>query len=604
MIGLHLQGKLIRTIVGLLGGSIIVLAVLYHFNLVMMLEEFYLNILLGLSIPILFIRHRIGKYSSDVVPWYDLLMGGLGLAMGTYVAFHAKEIYMEGWELGAPTPMLIGGFLLLLVLLEGTRRSFGMILFSICVFFMFEPIFSSYMPGPLRGLQFSFSRVMSFHVFSHESLIGSVGATCGKILVGYLLFAGMLQISGGGKFFIDIALSLFGRTRGGSAKVAVVGSGMFGMLSGAPIPNILTTGVFTIKAMKRSGYAPAYAAAVEACASTGGSLVPPVMGSAVFIMASMLQMPYWDLCKAALLPAIVYYVLLFVQADSYAGRRNFQRMDKEEIPNFWSCLIDGLPYFASVAVLFWFVALLHLESQAPFVAILSVLVISTLRLKTRMSLKTIWGMLENAFGLIADIFVLLYTLGTLTGSLTLTGTAATLSFNMVDMAGGLPFLVPLMGAVVGYVLGIGMPATALYIVLAVTLAPALIASGYAPVPSHLFCFYVGLLSFLVPPVALSSITAGKVAGVPSVFRVGFTSMRLGMGLFVMPFFFILVPDLIIGSHASFLMTTYTFLSVLLGLSVLAMSFEGYLVRYKLKLWQSVLAGLIGISVAIAPMLWQ
>ena len=135
-------------------------------------------------------------------------------------------------------------------------------------------------------------------------------------------------------------------------------------------------------------------------------------------------------------------------------------------------------------------------------------------------------------------------------------------------------------------------------------APALIASGYAPVPSHLFCFYVGLLSFLVPPVALSSITAGKVAGVPSVFRVGFTSMRLGMGLFVMPFFFILVPDLIIGSHASFFMTTYTFLSVLLGLSVLAMSFEGYLVRYKLKLWQSVLAGLIGISVAIAPMLWQ
>ena len=598
MFQLNSQGILIRAVAGLLGCTIIILAILYHFNLVMMLEEFYLYILLALATPILFFRHR-ARGTSHHIPWYDLLLGLIGFIIAAYIALFAKEIYMEGWELGAPTSMMVAGFILILILLEGVRRSFGMIVFVITAFFVFEPIFAGSMPGPLGGLEFSFPRVMSYHVFGHESLIGSVGATCGKILVGYLLFAGMLQASGGGKFFIDIALSLFGRSRGASAKVAVVGSGSFGMLSGAPIPNILTTGAFTIKSMIKMGYAPQYAAAVEACASTGGSLVPPVMGAAVFIMASMLELPYWDLCLAALLPALIYYILLFVQADAYAGRNDIKGLKKNEIPKFMECLIGGIPYFAAVLVLFWFVAFLHLESQAPFVAIIALVIVSMFRKSTRMTWQSFWAMLENAIGLIADIFVLLYALGTLTGALNLTGTAATLSFSMVELAGGSKFLVPLMGAVVGYIMGVGVPATALYIILSVTLAPALVAAGFPLIHSHLFCFYVGLLSFLVPPVALSSITAGRIAGVQSVFKVGFTSMRLGMGLFVVPFLFLLNPDLIIG-HGDFLRTAITFAFTIVGMVLLAMSFERNLVYFKLKYWQSILVGGAGILITFIP----
>ena len=357
----------VRVVVDILGVGILVLAVVFIFNLRILLQEFYLYALMALAIPVVFLSSRAtSRASSDFIPWYDLLLTLVGAGIGTFFALKGKEILLEGWEMGAPTPIMILALILCLVLIEGTRRTFGWILAALCAIAMIEPIFAHVMPGPLKGLQFPFARVISYHAFGNESLMGPIAATCGKILIGFLLFAGMLQISGGGVFFINLALSVIGKTRGAPAKVAVVGSGFFGMLSGAAIPNILTTGAFTIPAMIRGGYAPYYAGSVEACASTGGAVLPPVMGIAAFIMATMLEMSYWTICIAAVLPALMYYFILFVQADAYAGKNKLKPMPKEEIPAFWPTLMDGLPYFGSIAVLIWFIAFMRLEAQAPF----------------------------------------------------------------------------------------------------------------------------------------------------------------------------------------------------------------------------------------------
>ncbi|MFC1990321.1 TRAP transporter permease [Chloroflexota bacterium] len=592
----------VRAAVGVLGMTMIILAVLYLFHIRMILLEFYLFILIALAIPITFLIRRATPRESDVIPWYDLVLAIVGGGIGIYFAMNAKNIMTQGWEMGAPTPAIIAGVVLLLILLEGTRRSFGWLLFVVCAFFLFEPLFSHILPGPLRGLSFPFDRLFSFHVFSYESFLGHIGAVGGKLLIGFLFFAGILQVSGGGKFFLDLAFSLFGRVRGAAAKVSVVASGGFGMLSGAPIPNILTTGAFTIPAMQKSGYAPHYAASVEACASTGGSIMPPVMGAAAFIMASLIEIPYWSICMAALLPAILYYTILFVQADSYAGRMGIKGVEKEDVPSFWRTLGVGFPYFIAVFVLIWVLAFERLEGQAPFYTVAVLLLTSLIRKETRPTWKSLFAQAENSFKLIGELFVLIYTLGTLVGSLNLTGVATTLSYGLSDMVGEATFLLPIFAALAAYILGIGLPATAIYIIMACTMAPALVRSGIPLLPSHLYCFYVGLLSYIIPPVALSAITAAKMIGEKSVFKVCFTSMRLGMGIFILPFVFIYNRSLLLG-QAPWHQSIISFLMAFVGFVLVAGAFEKYLIRFKFSPWQSIMIGLIGFMLALLP-IWM
>lgn len=587
--------------VGILGVLIIILAITYQFNVYMILEEFYLYILLALATPILFLTKNYKGQSVENAVWYDWILAVLAFLICGSFALQAKTIYMMGWEMEAPQSALWSAVVLYVIILEGTRRAFGWILFSICAIFLVEPMFADKMPGPLQGMSFSFDRVISFHAFGHESLLGPISAVCGRILVGYLFFAGMLQVSGGGKFFIDLALTFLGKSRGAPAKVAVVGSGVFGMFSGAPIPNILTTGAFTIPAMKKAGYPPYYAAAVEACASTGGSLVPPVMGAGVFIMASLLEEPYWNLCLAAIFPALIYYILLYVQADAYAGKAKLRRMTSDQLPQFSKVLKEGFPYFLCIAVLLWFVAFVQLVGQAPFYGIMSLLLIASIRKETRLSFAKLWQMLESAFRLIAELFVLIYTLGVLVGSLNLSGIAPVLANNLVDFVGPNKWLIPFVTACAAYVLGMGLTTTAIYIILAVTVAPALVAAGFPLVNSHLFCFYVGLLSFVIPPVALSALTAGKVAGVSNVFKVGNTSMRLGMGLFFAPMFLVFSPSLVLGQGYPIWQTLTNFTCVSCGLAMLGMAFERYMIRYELSLPVSIVLGFSGLGLSVAPM---
>lgn len=596
MLRVKSDSLLVRGILETLSLAIIVMAIIYLWNIVPIFLQFYIYILMGLGLPMVFLLNR-AKGNSDFIPWYDLLLSALSLGIGIYFTLNARNIFISVWEHKAPTEGVVLGGILLALLLEATRRSFGWIIFAVCVFFVFLPMFSGVMPGPFQGLTFPLENTISAHVFGYESLIGPVGRVSGTLLIGFLLFAGVMQVTGGGKFFLDLVLSLFGRSRGAAAKVAVVSSAIFGSLSGSAVSNVLTTGTFTIPAMKRTGYSAYYAGAVEACASSGGIILPPVMGAVAFVMAELTQMSYWSICIASALPAILYFVVLFVQADAYAGRRGIKGLTKEEMPSFWESLKLCSPYLVAVAVLIWFMAFARLEARAPFYSIIAMLLASVIRKDTRPTIKNFSEMLMSSSRLIAEIMVLLYTLGVVAGSLSITGLAASFGHELLKLTEGSVILLPLLVMVIGYIFGMGCPGIAVYILLAITVAPAMTQAGFRLVPTHLFIMYVGNLSLIIPPVALAVITASKLAGETNIFRMGMVSMRLGMGLFVLPIMFLFVPGVIIG-EASFLETLINFFLAIVGLSLMAMAFERYMIRIVLSFWQSILLGVIGFIITL------
>lgn len=600
MLKLRSDSLPIRIIIAALGLSLIILVVLYIFSIKVMLLESFIYLVLALAIPMLFLSYRATR-TTEYVMWYDYLFAVLGAAVCLYLSQNSANIIRGGWAYEAPTKALIAACILLVLLIEGTRRTNGWIIAGLCTFFIAEPMFSDKMPGILMGIPFSFPRTISSHVFGTDSLFGPVGRVTGTLLLGYLLFAATIDITGGGKFLLNLAISLFGKARGAAAKVSVISSALFGTLSGATVPNILTTGAFTIPAMKKSGYAPAYAAAVEACASTGGNIMPPVMGAAAFIMAEMTGTPYWTICIAAALPAIIYYIVLFVQADAYAGRMNIRGVPGQEIPSFWATLKGGYPYYASVVVLIWFLAFQRMESQAPFFATIALLAVASFRKSSRPSPAKLLDITIGTAKLTADLVVLMSLLGVVMGALTITGLGPVLAFLLVQSVGGVKLLIPIVAAIAGYILGVGLPATAIYVLFSVTVAPALVKAGYPLIPSHMYVMWVGLLSFIIPPVALAAITAGKLIGEKSVFKVGFISMRLGMGLFVLPLVFIYCPSLLLG-QGPISETIFHFCAATIGMVLLSMSFEKFFIRYKLNLWQALGIGAAGAIIALYPVM--
>jgi len=275
------------------------------------------------------------------IPRYDLVLAAVVFGSCIYFAMHAWDILRTGW---APPPTMLATVLaviMLLVALETGRRIAGLPLLIICVLFGGYVLFAEHMPGVLFGKSFSFPHLVGFFTYGTDGMLGLPGRIIGEILIGYLVFAGMLIAMGGGRFFINFALATLGRFRGGPAKVAVVASGFFGSLTGSPMTNVVGTGSFTIPAMKRTGYPAHYAGAIEAVASTGGMIMPPIMGTVAFIMADLVGVPYATVIIAAFIPALLYYWGLLVQVDAYAARTGLKGLPREEIPSFWSTLKEG-----------------------------------------------------------------------------------------------------------------------------------------------------------------------------------------------------------------------------------------------------------------------
>jgi len=567
-----------RSLLLLFSSAGILLAITQVFNFkpfgLTVISNAYLYVLLALWLSFVFIVYPATKTSPrDKVPFYDILLFGISIVCFSFFAFYSNEIITKGWELSAPPLVIALSLILCAVIMEAVRRAGGLPLLIICGVFALFPVFTFYLPGILRGTDFSFLTTAGYHIMSSESILGIPSMTFGYLIIGFIIFGYALQITGGGKFFLDIASCIFGWSRGGQAKVAITASALFGSMSGSAISNVLTIGTITIPMMKKAGFPSNYAAGVEACSSTGGVLMPPVMGATAFVMASFLGIPYVEIAIAAAIPSILYYLGLFCQVDGYAAKNNLAGTPRSELPSFKETLKEGWIYILTFIVLIYFL-LINKEAEAPFYATAFVLAAAMIQKRTRINISQFLNFIETSGLFLAELLAILAGIGFIVGSLSVTGVASAFSGELVSLAHGNIYLLLILGALASFVLGMGMTVTACYIFLAIVMAPALIQAGLHPLAVHLYIMYWGMLSYITPPVALAAYVASGIAKT-SPMATGFTAMRLGAIIYFLPFFFVLDPTLIL--QGTLLKVTVVFISAIAGTVVLAGALEGYLV---------------------------
>ena len=557
----------------------------------------FLYYLIGIFLAASFIISPATASAKKYVPWYDWLFGLVAIGCTIYLGMHGLKIIEQGWDYSAPLEATLVSAALLLLVIEGIRRSGGTPLLIVVVVFGAYPLFAGYLPGFLWGTEYSLGETIRAHVMGSESIIGIPMQVVANLVIGFVVFGAALTVTGGGDFFMRIAAALLGGARGGPAKVAVLSSGLMGSLSGSVISNILTTGTITIPAMKRAGYAPHYAASVEACASTGGTLMPPVMGAVAFIMASFLGVPYSDVMVAAFLPALLFYVALLFQVDHYAARNGLRGMPPEEIPKVWPVLKEGWPYLLSLAMLIYMLLFMRIEAYAPYYATAVLLVIALFQKKYRLNWRGMLSLMLELSVSVANLVAILAGIGLVVGGLSYTGVAGAFSRELLLYADGNIPLMLIAGAVTSFILGMGMTVSACYIFLSILLAPALVEAGLNPLASHLFILYWGMMSYITPPVALASITAAGLAG-SNAWQTGIYSMRLGGILFVLPFMFVLNPSLILqGDTGAIILSSVTAVT---AMWTLASGTEGYLYRVGVISWPVRILLLIGSFLLIIP----
>lgn len=544
---------------------------------VTLLDNAYLYLLCALLVGTVFLfLPATARARRDAVPWYDALLYMLSVAVFAYFAFNAHRILSEAWEFMAPTVAVAVSGLGWLLLLEATRRAGGTAVFVVVALISLYPIFAGQMPGPIAGLPQPFHTTAAYHFTSSESVLGIPTRAFGELVIGFVMFGAVLQYTGAATFFNNIAFALFGVVRGGPAKVSIFASGLMGSVSGSVVSNVLTTGVVTIPAMKRTGFPAAYAGGVEACASTGGVLMPPIMGATAFVMASFLGIPYSTVVLAAIVPSLLFYFGLFVQIDGYAARRGLRGLPRAELPSIARTFAEGWQYVFVFVLLVWLLLVLQQEAIAPFYATALLLLINQVWRRHRLSWRQLLALVEGVSKSLAELAALLAGVGLIIGALSVTGLAGTLANDLVYLAGNNIHVLLVMGALTSFVFGMGMTITACYIFLAIVLAPPLVAAGFDPVAVHLFMMYWGMVSFITPPVALASFVAAGIAGAPPM-KVGLQSMRLGSTMYFVPFFFVLNPALILrGEPADIVVVVLT---AVLGIALIGSALEGWLAGF-------------------------
>ena len=512
------------------------------FNVTIMTNSF-LYLLIGCLVSLVFILYPV-KPGLDKGIFYiiDVLCFCATLGISVYFAYYGLDIVYKGWSAMAPTDMRIMSFVLWALVLEALRRSSGLLLTVVVLVFSLYPLFAESMPGPLAGIGFSFDRTAIFHALGQQSLLGIPMQVLGSLVLGFIVFGVALQITGGGKCFLDLATGLFGHVRGGPAKVAVFASSLFGSMSGSVPANVVTTGTFTIPIIKQTGYPPKYAGAIEACSSTGGVIMPPIMGATAFIMASFLGVPYLSVVKAAIIPSLLYYFGLLINIDCYAAYNGLKGLPKDQIPSLKETMQEGWYYFFSLLLLIGLL-IYRLEAQAPFYAGAFILLITNARKDTRLTVKKILGFFEQSGRLLSGLATIFAAVGMIIGSMSITGVGHSLSREVVAFAGGNVLYLLLLGAFASFVLGMGMTMTACYIFLAVVMAPGLTQAGFNPVAVHFFVLYCAMLSYITPPVAIAAFTAAPLAGA-SALSVGFTATKLAAISYILPFLLVIHPALI------------------------------------------------------------
>jgi len=525
----------------------------------------------------------------------SIILAILSLLFGSWLAIRfpvlSENVFYH------PTEALVVSLLGIVLILEAVRRTMGWSLIVILGLVCLYALLSSNFSGPLQSRSISPDRLLKFLVLDSASLAGAALTIAVAVVVPFLILAQLLLATGGAKFFSDFSLAIAGRKRGGAGKIAILGSAFFGSVSGSAVSNVASTGAITIPMMKDGGYQKETAGAIEAAASTGGQLMPPIMGAAAFLLAENLQANYIDVMKAALIPSILYYISLFMFADLEAGRRQIDRVPEHMIPNLSAVIKRGWFVFIPFALILIALFNFNLRPEtAALVAVLSFIIISLFlrydgsKLETSLFLKSFISAGKAA----VEIILICAIAGMIIGLVARSGLSFGLGFFLVQLGKSSLLLLLIVTAVVCIVMGMGLPTVGVYLLLASLAAPPLVELGLNPMAAHLFVLYFGMLSMLTPPVAIAAFVAANLAKADAM-RTALEAVRIGWPAYLIPFIFVATPELLL--NGSLPMIVIVLVKSLIGVAIITSGIVGFW-KVELNSFERLLLMISGIIVLL------
>ncbi|WP_172299222.1 TRAP transporter fused permease subunit [Pseudoruegeria sp. HB172150] len=566
---------LVRLLVLALSAGGVVLAVVYIFTLVPLLDFTYYFLLMFCYLPVAFLLLPAWSGESRVT-WASYAPAIAIAALTLLMAYHSRSLVFGTWVPAREWWQIAIAVGIFVLVLDAARRSGGYVFLFIVTALALYPVYAYYMPGIFWGPPATWQRTVAFDVFSGDAMLGVVTRVVGETIIGFLFLAALMVATGAADFFLKLALAMMGTARGGPAKVSVLASGFFGSLSGSIFGNVVSTGSVTIPSMKRAGFPGHYAGALEACASTGGMLMPPVMGAVAFIMADFTNTEYRVIVLAAIIPSLLYYFGLYCHVDGFAARKGLQGIPRENLPKVHETLKEGWPFLVVLGFLVWGLVVMRWERLTPFYASALLIVLTALSPRLRGRLTKVSEILFQITKLLSQTWALLLPTSFILGGLMATGVAPVIASSLVRMGGDA--ILPVLAVGIGVCIIFGMLGmiVAAYLMLALTLAPALEQiAGLNTLAIHLFIAYYASLAAITPPVALAAFLASRISESDPI-KTSMHAARLGVVLYFVPIFFLFEPALILqGSW--YLTVIWTALNVLAVILIAAAS-EGILYK--------------------------
>lgn len=525
--------------------------------------EQMLVLVLGISLALTFLTFPLGGGESGeeavvkkvlagerrLAGPIDLALAAIAIVTCTYVAVEYQDLIRD--LVDRPWYGILIATIMVLLVFDASRRVTGWSLVIIVLLLCAHALFGRYLPELFASRPVELSRLLVYLAIDTNALLGGPLDIAVRVVTPFIILGHILSRCGGSDFFADLAASLMGTFRGGAAKIAVVGSCFFGMMSGSAVANVASVGTITIPLMKRAGFPAHIAAGIEAVGSTGGQVAPPVMGAAAFLMAEYLQVPYADVAIASIIPAVLFFVSLFMQVDLESARLGIKGQPRESLPSFGQVLRDGWHFLVPFAVLVTALLQWHLEPEnAALWAIgtLIPLVLIVPHKGRRMMPKDVLSAVIGAGGAVVDIIAITAISGILIGAMSITGVAFSLTQQLLLLSGGSLGLLLVITAIAAFILGLPLPTVGVYVILASLAAPALVHAGILPMQAHMFVLHHGILGMVTPPVALAAFAAATIAKSDQ-WQTGWTSTRLSWCAYLQPFLYAYSPELIMHGDA-------------------------------------------------------
>ncbi|MBI5969403.1 MAG: TRAP transporter permease [Deltaproteobacteria bacterium] len=530
----------------------------------------HLGLILALTFLLFPLKRKSFRDKLNAYSIVDLFLFLASIGISIYANWDTGAMEMRT---GMPNQWdILLGTIFIIMILEAARRTMGWAIVLVALFFLLHVLFAPYYPGIFYGPPFPWSTAIDIIFLQNNGIYGIPIQVMAFYIILFMYFGAFLQQTKAGDFFINLSMSLAGRTAGGPAKVAVISSGLFGTISGSAVANVLGTGSFTIPMMKRIGYPANYAGAVEACASTGGMIMPPVMGATAFLIAEFLGISYWSVCVAAFIPAVLYYISVFMMVHFEARKLGLKPLRESEIPRLKDVLPRGYTVI-SLALMIVLFALGYSVVWACLAGVGSIIAVSFISRETRMSPEDFTDAFINGSRSALMVATACAVCGIIIGSIFITGVGQRFTSLVLSASHGQLWAALLLTAVAAYILGMGMPPAAVYLTLAILVIPALIKMGISTMASHMFAFYFGIIAAITPPVAMAAFAGAALSG-GNPARTGYIAMRIGIASYIIPFIFAYCPELLFqGPYHQILLA---FCTATIGAISLAAGVEGWL----------------------------